>query len=68
MEYLTQRGEWEWQVHLMGRTPEGRFLTVACQVADDGRYRPVTVWPSSESERALYWKDKKDEKDKDENE
>ena len=57
VEYLTWRGEWEVQVHLIGRTPEGRFLTVACQVSNDGHYRPVTIWPSSDSEILLYWKD-----------
>jgi hypothetical protein len=45
---------------MMG-APEGRLLTVACQVADDGRYRPVTIWTSSPAEIALYWKDKEDD-------
>ena len=57
VEYRTRVGEWEWQVHLIGRTPAGRFLTIACQVADDGRYRPITVWPSSTTEEALYNED-----------
>jgi hypothetical protein len=54
VEYLTRTGEWESQLHLIGRTLAGRFLTVACQVDDDGRFRPVTIWPSEGYEIALY--------------
>ena len=61
VEHLTRHGEREAQVHLIGRTPEGQFLTVACQVANDSRYRTVTIWPSSDDEIALYWKDKEDD-------
>ena len=37
VEYLTRDG-WEIQIRLIGRTPEGRFLTVACDVLDDARF------------------------------
>jgi hypothetical protein len=57
VEYLTRTGEWEWQVHLIGRTPVGRFLTLVCQMTDGGRFRPITVWPCSDSEVALFWND-----------
>jgi hypothetical protein len=53
VEYLTRDG-WEIQVRLIGRTLEGRFLTIACDVLDDGRFRPATVWPSSAAERRRY--------------
>jgi hypothetical protein len=53
VEYLTRDG-WEIQVRLIGRAPRGRFLTVACQVAGDGRFRPVTSWESSSAEVDLY--------------
>ncbi len=46
---------------LLVRQSEGRFLTVACQVADDGRFRPITIWTSSAAEIAVYWKDKEDD-------
>ena len=59
VEYLNRAG-WEIQVRLIGRTSEGRFLTVACQVARDGRFRPVTVWASAAVEIDLYWKDTDD--------
>jgi hypothetical protein len=57
-EYLDRSGEWVVQRHLIGRTPAGRALTLACDVTEDG-YRPATVWPSSTEEQALYreWKD-----------
>ncbi|MBI3973988.1 MAG: hypothetical protein HY332_22140 [Chloroflexi bacterium] len=61
VEYLTRDG-WEIQTRLIGRTPGERFLTVACDILDDGRFRPVTVWVSSESEQRRYWQWKRNEK------
>jgi hypothetical protein len=57
VEYLTRRGVWEWQVHLTGRTPAGRYLTVACGVLLDGRLRPITTWEAAPHEIAQYRED-----------
>ena len=54
VEYLTHDG-WEIQIRLIGRSPENRFLTVACDVLEDGRLRPATVWLSSRAEQRRYW-------------
>jgi hypothetical protein len=43
-EHRNPDGSWEWQVRLIGRTPTGRLLTVACQIVErDDReaYRPL---------------------------
>jgi hypothetical protein len=61
VEYLTRAGEWEPQVHLVGRTPRGRFLTVVCQVAHSGQFRPVTVWESDDRELGRYWGENEDD-------
>lgn len=53
-EHVDDRGRLQWQVRLIGPTPAGRFLTVACEVLPDGRYRPITVWESSPGETAAY--------------
>lgn len=50
-------GELEYQQRIIGRTPAGRWLTVACQVVElDGveRRRPVTAWEAAPAEIALY--------------
>ena len=52
--YVDDRGVETWQERLVGRTPAGRYLTIACDVLDDGRYRPITVWASSPSEVRAY--------------
>jgi hypothetical protein len=56
-EHLNLDGTWEWQVRLIGRTPAGRLLTVACQIVEQrGResYRPITAWDAGPAEAALY--------------
>ena len=52
--YVDDAGIEHWQERLVGRTWAGRYLTVACEVLDDGRYRPITVWASSRSEVHAY--------------
>src|ERR671932_1820830 len=52
--YVGARGVEQWQVRLVGRTPAGRYVTIACELLDDGGYRPITVWPSSRREIADY--------------
>lgn len=65
VEYLTRDG-WEIQVRLIGRMPEERFLTVACDVLDDARLRPATIWPSSSAEQRSFWHWRHNEDDGDE--
>ena len=55
VEHLTGHGELVVQRRFSGRTPAGRFLTLACDLTGDGAYRPATVWPSSAEEQARYW-------------
>jgi hypothetical protein len=62
VEYLTRNG-WEIHIRLIGRTPEGRFLTVACDVLDDGSLRPATIWPSSIAEQRRCWRWRYEEND-----
>jgi hypothetical protein len=52
--YDDARGVEQWQVRLVGRTPTGRYLTIAGELLDDGGYWPITVWPSSRREVADY--------------
>ncbi len=52
-EYLTHAG-WENQIRFIGRTSDGRFLPLVCQVAIDGRFRPVMVWASDPIEIDVY--------------
>lgn len=50
-------GSYEPQWLLIGRTPAGRVLTVACQLVErDGaeRFRPVTAWSAMPAEEAKY--------------
>jgi hypothetical protein len=50
-------GTFELQALLIGYTPAGRLLAVACQVADVGgveRLRPVTGWDATVAERQEY--------------
>ena len=59
-EHLNPDGTWEWQVRLIGRTPAGRLLTVACQIVErhgSERFRPVTAWDAAPAETALYRKE-----------
>ncbi|MDQ3699577.1 MAG: hypothetical protein M3442_01505 [Chloroflexota bacterium] len=56
-EYWILDGSVELQWLLIGRTPAGRLLTVACQLVErDGaeRYRPVTAWDAQSAEIAAY--------------
>jgi hypothetical protein len=56
-EHLNPDGTWEWQVRLIGRTPAGRLLTVACAIVERGSreaYRPITAWDATAVEKALY--------------
>lgn len=62
VEYLTRDG-WGIQIRLIGRTPEGRFLTIECDVLDDANLRPATIWPSSNVEQRRYWLWKRSEND-----
>jgi hypothetical protein len=55
VDHLTPAGEEVGQRRFTGRTPAGRFLTLACELTGDGDYRPATVWPSSQREQARYW-------------
>jgi arginase family enzyme len=48
--YVNAQGHEVWQERLIGRTPEGRYLTIVCDVLDDGRYRPATIWRSTRRE------------------
>lgn len=56
-DYWYPDSTYELQWLLIGRTPEGRLLTVACQLLEwDGaeRYRPVTAWDAAGDEVDAY--------------
>jgi hypothetical protein len=59
------RGVEQWQVRLVGRTPAGHYVTIACELLDDGGYRPITLWPSSRREIAAYRRLNPDDQDND---
>jgi hypothetical protein len=63
-DYWDADGGYELQWLLIGRTPEGRLLTVAAQLVEaDGeeRYRPVTAWDAEGDEIAAYREDHPDD-------
>jgi hypothetical protein len=60
VEHRTRDGPWVWQRHITGPTPEGRFLTLACDYGPWTGYRPATVWPSSPAEIERYLRSARD--------
>jgi hypothetical protein len=44
------------QVRVTGRTPQGRWLTIAMEpTADAVVWRPITGWEATPAEKAYYW-------------
>lgn len=59
-DYWHADGSHELQWRVIGRTPGGRLLTVACQLVEVEyveRYRPVTAWDAAGDEVVEYRKD-----------